>query len=189
LIGVVSRLVEQKGIGLLIASLEQILRKEAGFILLGSGEERYQAALTEMAAKYPDRMVYKCGYNDPLAHRIIAGSDIFLMPSRFEPCGITQMYALRYGTVPVVHRTGGLSDTVFHWDGVSGNGFTFESYTVDSFLKAVFEGLLAYKNPAEWSKIIQNGMSADFHGKIPRTVTSKSINNWLENASVTWLVL
>lgn len=165
LIGMVTRLVEQKGIDLLIAGLEQILQKETGFILLGSGEERYQTVLTELAAKYPDRMVYDCGYNDPLAHRIMAGCDLFLMPSRYEPCGITQMIALQYGTVPVVRRTGGLADTVFHWNGESGNGFTFEPYAVDSFLKAVFEGLLAYKNPAEWNRIVTNGMAADFSWK------------------------
>jgi starch synthase len=162
LIGVVSRLVEQKGIDLLIAGLEQILQKETGFILLGSGEERFQSALTDLAARFPERMIYDCGYNDPLAHRIIAASDIFLMPSRFEPCGITQMYALRYGTVPVVRRTGGLADTVKHWDGAEGNGFVFESYSPDSFLKAVFEALLAYKNPAEWNQILRHGMTADF---------------------------
>jgi len=162
LIGMVTRLVEQKGLDLLIASLEQILQKETGFILLGSGEERFQTALAELAAKFPDRMIYDCGYNDPRAHRIMAGCDLFLMPSRFEPCGITQMYALKYGAVPVVRRTGGLADTVLHWNGESGNGFTFEAYALDSFLKAVFEGLLAYKNPAEWSGIVRNGMATDF---------------------------
>jgi len=161
LFGMVTRLVEQKGIDLLIASLEQILRKNVGFILLGSGTERYQNILTEIAARFPDSFVYDCGYNDFLAHRIMAGCDLFLMPSRFEPCGITQMYALRYGTVPVVHHTGGLADTILPWDGENGNGFAFEAYSVDSFLKAVYDSLLVY-NSSDWIQVALNGMAADF---------------------------
>ncbi|MFH1214307.1 MAG: glycosyltransferase, partial [Candidatus Neomarinimicrobiota bacterium] len=149
-------------IDLIIDSLEQILNKEAGFVLVGSGVEGYHHDLSQLAAKYPDRMAVEFGYNDPLAHKIIAGCDIFLMPSRFEPCGITQMYALHYGTVPVVHFTGGLADTVIPWDGKNGNGFAFGTYQIDSMLKAVFEAMLAYNNPAEWSRIIRNGMATDF---------------------------
>lgn len=162
LIGLVSRLVEFKGIDLIIDSLEQILNKEAGFVLVGSGVEGYHHDLSQLAAKYPDLMAVEFGYNDPLAHKIIAGCDIFLMPSRFEPCGITQMYALHYGTVPVVHFTGGLADTVIPWDGKNGNGFAFGTYQIDSMLKAVFEAMLAYNNPTEWSRIIRNGMATDF---------------------------
>ncbi|HPC36517.1 MAG TPA: glycogen synthase GlgA [Candidatus Marinimicrobia bacterium] len=162
LLGIVSRLVEQKGIALLIDGLEKILSLGAGFVILGSGEQNYQRELKRLANQFSDRMAVKFDYDNVLAHRIIAGSDLFLMPSRFEPCGITQMYALNYGAVPVVHHTGGLADTVIPWDGKDGNGFAFREYRAEAMLKTVCEALQVFEKPDEWRKIIINGMSADF---------------------------
>lgn len=162
LIGLVTRLVEQKGIDLLISGLGKILDAGAGFVMVGSGDQNYQNALSRLAAQYPDRMAIEFSYNNPLAHRIIAASDMFLMPSRFEPCGITQMYALRYGTVPIVHYTGGLADTVRPWNGKTGNGFAFRSYQPEAMLQAVFEAAQVYERPDEWQIIIINGMTADY---------------------------
>jgi len=107
-------------------------------------------------------MAVKFDYDNILSHRIIAGSDLFLMPSRFEPCGITQMYALNYGAVPVVHHTGGLVDTVIPWDGKDGNGFAFCEYRSEALLKTISEALQVFEKPDEWQKIIINGMSADY---------------------------
>ncbi|HQO74120.1 MAG TPA: glycogen synthase GlgA [Candidatus Marinimicrobia bacterium] len=162
LLGMVSRLVEQKGVDLLIDSLEKILSLGVGFIILGSGEQHYQFELERLANQFRDQMAVKFDYDNILSHRIIAGSDLFLMPSRFEPCGITQMHALNYGTVPVVHHTGGLVDTVIPWNGKDGNGFAFCEYRSEAMLKTVLEALQVFEKPDEWQKIIINGMSADY---------------------------
>ena len=173
LIGLVSRLVEHKGIDLLIESLEPILNRGAGFVMVGSGDQYYEKEIGKLTAKYPNKVAVEFSYNDPLAHRIIAASDMFLMPSRFEPCGITQMYALRYGTVPIVHFTGGLADTVIQWNGKTGNGFTFRNYQVEALLEAVFEAMQVYKRPDKWQEVILNGMNSDFSW-------DKTVNDYLD---------
>jgi len=120
-IGLVSRLVEQKGVDLIVEALDRILSLDSAVILLGSGEPRYHKALQEIAGRHKSNFFLEFKYNNPLSHRIIAGTDLFLMPSRYEPCGITQMYCLKYGTLPVVRRTGGLADTVEDAYGKSGS--------------------------------------------------------------------
>jgi starch synthase len=158
----VSRLVEQKGIALLIESIDRMMALDIGMIVLGSGEPEYERAARRFARRYPGRFVVDFGYNNPLAHKIMAGCDMFLMPSRYEPCGITQMAALKYGTVPIVHKTGGLADTVIQWDGQSGNGFVFESYSADDLIKSVRNAVTVFMNRDERRRIMLNGMASDF---------------------------
>jgi len=165
LIGMVSRLVEQKGISLLIESIDRMMTLDIGMIVLGSGEPEYERAMRKFARRYPRRFVVDFGYNNPLAHKIMAGCDMFLMPSRYEPCGITQMAALKYGNVPIVHKTGGLADTVIHWDGQSGNGFVFENYSSDDLIKPVRDAVTVFMNGKEWRRIRLNGMATDFSWK------------------------
>ncbi|MBU0713136.1 glycogen synthase [bacterium] len=162
LIGMVTRLVEQKGIPLLIEGLERMLALDLAIIILGSGEPDYERSLSAFAERFPGRLKIDFGYNNPLSHKIMAGCDMFLMPSRFEPCGITQMAALKYGTAPVVHQTGGLADTVIQWNGQTGNGFVFEEYAVDDLIKSVRSAISVYYDKYKWRQIMLNGMATDF---------------------------
>jgi len=162
LIGMVSRLVEQKGIPVLLEALDRIMAQDVGLIILGSGAESYQQELRKFAKLYAKRLKIDFNYNNPLSHKIMAGCDIFLMPSRYEPCGITQMVSLKYGTVPVVHKTGGLADTISDWDGKRGNGFLFGDYSADDLLKSISQAISIYYKNEEWQQIMLNGMKADF---------------------------
>ncbi len=162
LIGMVSRLVEQKGIHLLTNVLSRLLSLDIGLLVLGSGEATYEKVLTAFSRQFADKFRFIRGYHDELSHKIIAGSDLFLMPSRFEPCGITQMYSLKYGTVPIARQTGGLADTIDDWDGQTGTGFLFREYTAETLLEAVQRAVTAYRDPDHWPKIIRNGMQRDF---------------------------
>lgn len=162
LIGMVSRLVEQKGLDLLIESLPEILKADIAMIILGSGEQKYHRALQKIASEHADHFYLEFAYNNPLAHKIYAASDLFLMPSRYEPCGISQMFALKYGAVPLAHRTGGLADTIKPWDGKQGNGFLFNSYKSAALLKELHTALGVYRQKKSWQQLQQNGMSADF---------------------------
>jgi starch synthase len=165
LLGVVSRFVPQKGIDLLIAALPTLLAETgARFALLGSGDPAYTESVRAIAAEQPRRVSFTAGYDEPLAHRILAGSDIVLVPSRYEPCGLTQLYALRYGSIPVVRATGGLADTVHHFDRDSGagTGAVFRDADVGGLLWATREALEWYGAPASWSRLIANAMRADF---------------------------
>ncbi|MGB4704395.1 MAG: glycogen synthase GlgA [Candidatus Saccharicenans sp.] len=163
-VGMVSRLAGQKGFDLLVKSLDELLKKEAFLIILGTGESGIQNLLLEAQKKYPDRLGLKIAFDDRLARLIYAGSDYFLIPSRYEPCGLTQMYSLRYGTVPVVRSTGGLKDTVFEFDPATlkGNGFLFEDYQPEALVSAVSRALAFYRREPFWSKLILNGMECDF---------------------------
>ncbi|MDO9547612.1 MAG: glycogen synthase [Candidatus Marinimicrobia bacterium] len=162
LIGMVTRLVEQKGIPVLIEALERLLALDVAMIILGSGEPDYERSLMKFAERFTGRLKIDFGYNNSLSHKIMAGGDMFLMPSRYEPCGITQMAALKYGTVPIVHKTGGLADTVFQWNSQSGNGFVFENYSADDLIKSVRNAVSVYYDKDEWRHIMLNGMAADF---------------------------
>ena len=162
LIGMVSRLVEQKGIPVLLEALDRIMAQDVGLIILGNGAESYQRELRKFAKLYAKRLKIDFSYNNPLSHKIMAGCDIFLMPSRYEPCGITQMVSLKYGTVPVAHKTGGLADTVIQWNGQQGNGFLFGNYTADDLVKSISRVVSIYYIKEEWQQIMLNGMKADF---------------------------
>lgn len=159
----ISRLTPQKGYDLIQQAARAILQTEVFFIALGSGSSEYEDFLQSMHNHAPHRVgIYK-GFNEPLAHQIEAGADIFLMPSRYEPCGLNQMYSLRYGTVPVVRATGGLDDTVQDFDRSSGagTGFKFHAYESGAMLDKIYEALYCYREPEVWRRIMLNGMAVD----------------------------
>ena len=165
LLAVVSRLAEQKGLELLGAVLPGLLKTRAvQFVALGSGDARYEELLIDLAGQFPGQVEVRIGFDEPLAHRIEAGADVFLMPSRFEPCGLNQLYSLRYGTVPVVHATGGLDDTVVEFDARMGlgTGFKFTPYTEEAFLAALRRAIDTRRDAATWQRLVTNGMSQDF---------------------------
>ncbi|MDQ6788763.1 MAG: glycogen synthase [Acidobacteriota bacterium] len=161
--GIVTRLTSQKGFELIQQVIGEVLATGASFVALGSGDSSYEDFLQKLRDYAPAQVgVYK-GYNENLAHLIEAGSDMFLMPSRFEPCGLNQMYSLRYGTIPVVRAVGGLDDTVENFDRVnnSGNGFKFEEFRADKFLEKIYEALFAFYEKDTWRKIQTNAMAVD----------------------------
>lgn len=164
LVGMISRLFESKGIDLVIDAFDQLMKLNLHFILLGNGEKKYHSIFEKLARKYPNKFSVYLGFNDELAHFIEAGSDIFLMPSKYEPCGLNQMYSLVYGTVPVVRRTGGLADTVVPYNDKTkeGNGFVFNKYDSDSLVKEVKKAIQCYQDKKTWFNIIKNGMKTDF---------------------------
>lgn len=164
LIGLVTRLVEQKGVDLLAAGAEKLLEHKLQLAILGSGDPRYEAAIDQLRDRHPDRVGVEHRFNDRLARLIYGGSDMFLMPSRYEPCGLGQMIAMRYGSLPIVRATGGLKDSV-HDAGrypKRGTGFSFEPYSAEGLIGAVDRALKAYADRARWLEIQQRAMSADF---------------------------
>ncbi|RMD51501.1 MAG: glycogen synthase GlgA [Ignavibacteria bacterium] len=167
-IAMVSRMATQKGFDILIDTFPYLLEENAVWVILGSGEEEYENFFRNAAIENPDKVFVHIGYNDKLAHLIEAGSDIFLMPSHYEPCGLNQMYSLKYGTVPVVRKTGGLADTVFDWDEMKaygnyeGNGFSFEEYNGFALNDAVKRALQYFELKEVWRTLQNNGMSMDF---------------------------
>jgi starch synthase len=164
IVGMVSRLVDQKGFDLLAALGEDLLGMDATFVLLGSGEPRYQEQWQALHGRAPDRVAVWIGFNERLAHLIEAGSDIFLMPSQFEPCGLNQMYSLRYGTVPVVRAVGGLDDTIENWNPrtKTGNGFKFEDHTPEALKVALGKALKLYRARGLWREVQRAGMAHDY---------------------------
>lgn len=165
LIGFIGRLVEQKGIDLILGSLPWLLAQGCRVALLGSGAPELEQRLDALARKHPGQLSLTLCYDEALAHRITAGSDLFMMPSRFEPCGLNQMYSLLYGAPPVVHSIGGLKDTVFDADAFpidQANGFTFNEPTPESFMQALRRALNRYQNSAHWQRLQVNGMAVDY---------------------------
>ena len=164
LLCMISRLDVQKGFDLLLSVMEGIMETGAGLVILGSGNEWMANELSKVQTRHPGRMALRFGFDGNLAHHIMAGSDIFLMPSLYEPCGLTQMYALKYGTVPVARGTGGLEDTISSFDPSTrkGNGFKFYSYDANAFLGSVREAVSLFKKPALWQQLVHNGMKMDF---------------------------
>ena len=157
LIGIVSRFAWQKGPDLIGAIGTRLFERNLTMVVLGSGERRYEEMFLSLAARFPDRLAVRLGFDEALAHRIEAGSDMFLMPSRFEPGGLNQIYSLRYGTVPIVRATGGLDESV---DGET--GFKFWGYDPESLLACVDYALAAYLKKDGWQKMAETGMSRDF---------------------------
>jgi len=165
LLGFVSRLVDQKGIDLLIPMLAHIVHTGAQAVILGSGEPRYENALAQIGHEHQERCRVIIGFDSALAHRIYGGCDMLLMPSIYEPCGLNQMYALRYGAVPVVRMTGGLADTVVPFDGTNldhANGFGFAQPSASAFYAATWIGALNFRESKTWRELQRNGMYADF---------------------------
>lgn len=161
LIGMVTRLVKHKGIDLVKHVFEELLQKDLQFVILGSGEWEFETFFHEMAKKYPEKVGLKLGFNPQLAHRIYAGADIFLMPSQSEPCGLAQMVALRYGTVPIVRETGGLNDTIKDSHDGTGNGFTFKNYNAHDMQYTVLRALEGYKDKNGWNILRTRAMNCD----------------------------
>jgi starch synthase len=165
LLGIVSRMTAQKGLDLAFDVLPKALAHTSmRLVVLGSGDSRYERFFTDLARRFPGQAAYRQGYDEPLAHRIEAGCDLFLMPSRYEPCGLNQMYSQRYGTVPVVRKTGGLADTVHHFDRATGQGtgFVFEHATPEGLEWALVQALRAFRDPHTFIQIQLNGMGEDF---------------------------
>jgi starch synthase len=167
LIGIVSRFVDQKGFDLLAHITGELMKEDLAIAALGSGAAEYEALFQGLAQKYPARVGVKIGYDDQLAHKIEAGADMFLMPSRFEPCGLNQIYSLRYGTVPIVRATGGLDDTVqrFVPRTQQGTGFKFESYDGTALLECVRDALRLFRDENAWRAVQANGMNKDYSWK------------------------
>jgi starch synthase len=163
-IGIVTRLAEQKGMDLVLGALPGILAEGAQLVVLGSGDAPLEEAFRAAAAAHPGQVAVRTGYDDDLARRIYAGSDVFLMPSRYEPCGLGQLIALRYGGAPVVRRTGGLADTVAEFDPArrTGTGFLFDTFTADALLAAVRRAAATYRQPVVWRALVHNAMAKDF---------------------------
>ena len=163
LIGMVSRLVDQKGFDLLQAAADELPGLGASFVLLGTGDRRYEDLWRGLARRFPDVVAAHIGFDEGLAHLIEGGSDIFLMPSQFEPCGLNQMYSLRYGTVPLVRATGGLYDTVSNYDAATGEGtgFTFHDYSPDALLGTLRWALAVYRDRDAWRRLQRAGMQRD----------------------------
>jgi len=157
LLGVISRFTRQKGADILAEIAGQIVAEDVYLVALGTGDPEYEDFFRRMAAEFPGRIAVRIGFDNPLAHRIEAGADIFLMPSRYEPCGLNQIYSLRYGTVPVVRATGGLDDTID-----KSTGFKFAEYTGEALLGAVRQAVAAWSNPGGWREMIRCGMERDF---------------------------
>jgi starch synthase len=164
LIGVISRLVDQKGLDLVESAIHRMLALDLGLVVLGTGEARYEAFLREIRERYPAKVGVRIGFDNTLAHKIEAGSDIFLMASHFEPCGLNQMYSLKYGTVPVVRAIGGLDDTIAPYDPArdDGNGFKFDRYDAEALLATLQQALATYRDRAAWQRLMRRGMQADF---------------------------
>jgi len=160
-IGIVTRLVKHKGIDLVKCVFEELLKADVQFAILGSGEWEFETFFHEMASRYPEKVGLKLGFNPQLAHRIYAGADIFLMPSQSEPCGLAQMVALRYGTIPIVRETGGLNDTISDSGDGEGNGFTFKSYNAHDMQNTVWRALAGYSDKKGWQMLRERAMKCD----------------------------
>ncbi len=168
-VGIVSRLATQKGFDLIAAMIDDLVQEEMVLLVLGSGEPHYEKFFAETAEKYPEKIAVHIGYDNVLAHKIEAGADMFLMPSRYEPCGLNQIYSLLYGTPPIVRATGGLEDTVQEWNAETrtGTGFKFEGLDPQDLLASLRRAFVAFQDTASWQQLQRNGMAQDFRWKKP----------------------
>jgi starch synthase len=171
----VSRLTRQKGADLLTEVAGQLVAEDVYLVALGNGDPEYEEFFEGMAAEFPGRVAVRIGFDNGLAHRIEAGADMFLMPSHYEPCGLNQIYSLKYGTVPVVRATGGLDDTI-----EAGTGFKFQEYTGAALLEALREAVRAYANGPAWRDTMLRGMAKDFSWKISAAAYSALYRRLLE---------
>jgi starch synthase len=164
LIGIVSRFATQKGFDLIAGAARQLVEEDLRMVVLGTGERQYEDLFRALAAHAPNRFGVRVAYDNELAHKIEAGADMFLMPSRYEPCGLNQIYSLKYGTAPIVRATGGLDDTVENWnpDGNHGTGFKFTEYTPHALIETVRWALRTYPFRESWHQLMVNGMTRDF---------------------------
>jgi len=163
-IGIVSRFAAQKGFDLIAQIMERLAREEIIIVALGNGDKTYEEMFLRLNKQFPQKIAVKVAYDNAVAHKIEAGSDMFLMPSRYEPCGLNQIYSLKYGTVPIVRATGGLDDTIEHWDARTGKGtgFKFTDYNGEALLLTIKEALRAFRDQTSWQQLMRNGMNKDF---------------------------
>src|SRR4029077_1116698 len=163
-IGIVSRFVAQKGFDLISQIMDRLAREEMTVVALGTGDKPYEEMFVRLNKQFPNKIAVKVAYDNAIAHKIEAGSDMFLMPSRYEPCGLNQIYSLKYGTVPFVRATGGLDDTIEPWDARTGKGtgFKFTEYNGESLLLTIKQALQAFRDQTSWQVLMRNGMSRDF---------------------------
>jgi starch synthase len=163
-IGIVSRFAAQKGFDLIAQIADRLAREDMIIVALGAGDKAYQEMFQRLNKQFPSKIAVKVAYDNALAHKIEAGADMFLMPSRYEPCGMNQIYSLKYGTVPIVRATGGLDDTIEPWDARTGKGtgFKFTEYNREALLQTIKEALQAYRDQTSWQVLMRNGMSKDF---------------------------
>jgi len=175
LIGIVSRFADQKGFDLIAEKAHELMREDLVLVVLGTGERKYEDLFLALAAAYPGRVGVKIAYDNELAHKVEAGADMFLMPSRYAPSGLNQMYSLKYGTVPIVRATGGLDDSIepFDVEHGTGTGFKFKEYSGEALLFAVRQALHHYMDERIWKRIQLNGMAQDFSWKTPATEYAK----------------
>ena len=164
LIGIVSRFAAQKGFDLIAQIMDRLAREEMIVVALGAGDKPYEEMFQRLNKQFPNKIAVKVAYDNAIAHKIEAGADMFLMPSRYEPCGLNQIYSLKYGTVPIVRATGGLDDTIEPWDARTGKGtgFKFTEYTGEALLATVKQALLAFRDQSSWQTLMRNGMGRDF---------------------------
>ncbi len=174
-IGIVSRFADQKGFDLIAEKAHELMREDLVLVVVGTGERKYEDLFRALAAAYPGRVGVKIAYDNALAHKVEAGADMFLMPSRYEPSGLNQMYSLKYGTVPIVRATGGLDDSIepFDVEHGTGTGFKFKEYTGEALLFAVRQALHHYMDERIWKRIQLNGMAKDFSWKKPAAEYAK----------------
>jgi starch synthase len=164
LVAMISRLTDQKGFDLVVSVFEALMERDLQLVVLGSGEPRYEQFFRDVALRYPSRVAVRIGFDEVLAHQIEAGADLFLMPSHYEPCGLNQMFSLKYGTIPIVRAVGGLKDSVqdYQAEAQTGTGFVFNSYTAQALLDAIDRGLAAFRDEPAWTAIRRRAMAMDF---------------------------
>lgn len=165
-IGIISRLTDQKGLDLIEKIMPDLMKENIYLCVLGTGEKKYHKMFEKFKKKFPKRIGLHLGFSEEIAHLIEAGSDIYFMPSKFEPCGLNQMYSLRYGTIPVVRATGGLADTIDEYKNGKGNGFLFDKYEPQAFLTAIRRALKLFKNRDEWVKLVRQAMEYDYSWEV-----------------------
>lgn len=168
IIAIVSRFAAQKGFDLIGQIIDRLSLEEVLLTVLGSGDNLYEEMFLRLARRVPQKIAVRIAYDNVLAHKIEAGADMFLMPSRYEPCGLSQIYSLRYGTVPIVRSTGGLDDTIDPWDARTkkGTGFKFQEYSGDALLRTIHQALQVYRDPTSWQKLMRNSMVKDFSWRV-----------------------
>jgi len=169
LIGLVNRLSQQKGFALIMEAMPVLLKMDLQMVVVGSGNKDYLKFFREIARKHRSKIGVYSPFTQVMASRVYAGSDLYLMPSRYEPCGISQLISLRYGSIPIVHSVGGLHDTITDYDPIadSGNGFKFDAYATPELLVAIARACESYKYPSQWSKLVHRAMKQTFSWELP----------------------
>ena len=182
-IGVVSRFATQKGFDFIVEIMDKLVEEDMVLVILGNGEEYYERLLAEMASRHPAKVRVQVKFDNVMAHKIEAGSDIFLMPSRYEPGGLNQIYSLKYGTIPVVRATGGLDDTIDEQGNSGGNGFKFWGYSPWALLDAIHRALSTFHNKKVWAEMMKRAMAQDFSWDKPAAEYVRVYERVIQNRS------